>query len=55
MAEPPCGITTVNVVASTSIDQELDLGRLNDAHPEAQYDPAQFQGLIYRTADPCED
>ena len=41
-----------NVVASTSIDQELDLERLAADLDGSQYDPAHFPGLIYRLQDP---
>ena len=41
-----------NVVASTSIDQELNLERLAADLDGIQYDPAHFPGLIYRLRDP---
>jgi transcription initiation factor TFIID TATA-box-binding protein len=41
-----------NVVASTSLGQELDLEHLADDIPTAHYDPEQFPGLVYRTQDP---
>jgi transcription initiation factor TFIID TATA-box-binding protein len=41
-----------NVVASTSIDQELNLERLAADLDEGQYDPAHFPGLVYRLQNP---
>jgi transcription initiation factor TFIID TATA-box-binding protein len=41
-----------NVVASESIDQELDLPQLNDDLPGSQYDADNFPGLVYRLQDP---
>ena len=41
-----------NVVASTSLDQELNLDELTDDLPAARYDPEQFPGLVYRTQEP---
>ena len=41
-----------NVVASTSIAQELNLERLAADLDDVQYDPAHFPGLIYRLQDP---
>jgi transcription initiation factor TFIID TATA-box-binding protein len=41
-----------NVVASTSLDGELDLQRIANALDGAEYEPEQFPGLIYRLAEP---
>lgn len=41
-----------NVVASTSIDHEIDLIPLVQAWEGVDYNPKQFPGLIYRTNDP---
>lgn len=45
-------IQVENVVASTSLGQELNLSQLSDDIPAAHYDPEQFPGLVYRTQDP---
>lgn len=52
MADPVETLTTENVVASTSIDQELHLEQLAADLDCGQYDPAHFPGLIYRLTDP---
>ena len=41
-----------NVVASTSIGDELDLWSVALALDGAEYEPEQFPGLIYRIKDP---
>ena len=41
-----------NVVASTSLEAELDLPSIALALDGAEYEPAQFPGLIYRMKDP---
>ena len=48
-AEP---IELQNVVASSRIDRELDLQRVATDLDGAEYDPDQFPGLLYRTAEP---
>lgn len=52
MADPTDTLATENVVASTSIDQELDLERLAADLGGVQYDPARFPGIVYRLHDP---
>lgn len=52
MTDPTETITIENVVASTSIGQELNLEQLGDDLPEADYNPDRFPGLIYRTQEP---
>lgn len=48
-----CGYVDIqNVVASSGIDQELDLEQLYDDLPGSQFDPDQFPGIVYRRADP---
>ncbi|ELZ38577.1 TATA-box-binding protein [Halorubrum tebenquichense] len=51
-ADPKETITVENVVASTGIGQELDLQSVAMDLEGADYDPEQFPGLVYRTADP---
>lgn len=41
-----------NVVASTSLGEELDLQAIALALDGAEYDPERFPGLIYRLKDP---
>ncbi len=41
-----------NVVASTSLAEELDLKSIALVLGEAEYDPEQFPGLIYRIKEP---
>ena len=41
-----------NVVASTSLGQELDLNAIEDALEGAEYNPQQFPGLVYRLKEP---
>lgn len=45
-------ISVENVVASTSIERELDLDGVALDLDGADYDPEQFPGLVYRTQDP---
>jgi transcription initiation factor TFIID TATA-box-binding protein len=52
MADPTETLTIENVVASTSIEQELALERLAGDLDGSQYDPAHYPGLIYRVAEP---
>ncbi|MFQ6051875.1 MAG: TATA-box-binding protein [Candidatus Hydrothermarchaeota archaeon] len=41
-----------NVVASTSLEKELDLETIALALENAEYEPEQFPGLVYRLKDP---
>ena len=41
-----------NVVASTSLGQELDLKAIALALGGSEYEPEQFPGLVYRIVDP---
>ncbi len=41
-----------NIVASTSLAEKLDLDAIAQALEEAEYEPEQFPGLIYRLDDP---
>ncbi|GAB3684394.1 hypothetical protein GCM10028857_13320 [Salinarchaeum chitinilyticum] len=52
MATVVKSIQTENIVASSSIGQEVDLESLADSLEEGEYDPSQFPGLVYRTTDP---
>lgn len=52
MLDPVETLTIENVVASTGIEQELDLAALAGDLEPAQYDPEQFPGVVYRMQDP---
>jgi transcription initiation factor TFIID TATA-box-binding protein len=41
-----------NIVASTSFAEKLDLDAIAQSLEEAEYEPEQFPGLVYRLADP---
>lgn len=41
-----------NVVATTSLGQELNLEALNEDLPSAQYRPTNFPGVVYRLQEP---
>ena len=41
-----------NVVASISVNAEIDLDRLAASLPSAEYEPEQFPGLVLRLEDP---
>ena len=41
-----------NVVASTSLGQEIDLDKIMASLDGAEYNPKQFPGLVYRLKEP---
>ncbi len=41
-----------NVVASTSIGEELDLNAISATFSNAEYEPEQFPGLVFRVPEP---
>jgi len=41
-----------NVVASTSIGEELDLNAISASFENAEYEPEQFPGLVFRVTTP---
>ena len=45
-------IEIVNVVASASIDQKLDLDIIADKFPDVEYHPEQFPGAVFRLRNP---
>ncbi len=45
-------IEIVNVVASASIDQKLDLNDIADKFPDVEYHPEQFPGAVFRLRSP---
>ena len=48
MKDPINTITTENIVATSSVERELDLKELNKDLPQAEFNPSYFSGLIYR-------
>ena len=52
MPSPKETLEIENVVASTGIEQELDLDQLGDDLAGTDYDPDEFPGLIYRIQSP---
>ena len=45
-------IAIVNVVASASIDQKMDLNEITRKFPDVEYHPDQFPGLVFRLRTP---
>lgn len=45
-------VDIVNVVASATVDQRIDLVEITKVFPEAEYNPAQFPGLVFRLQSP---
>ena len=45
-------IEIVNVVASTTIDQKLDLYKIQEKFPGVEYNPEQFPGAVFRLKNP---
>ena len=45
-------VEIVNVVASASVGQKIDLLEITKAFPEAEYNPSQFPGLVFRLKSP---
>jgi len=52
LGDPMAKIKIENVVASTSLGEELDLQSIALALDGAEYEPEQFPGLIYRLKEP---
>ena len=45
-------VEIVNVVASATIDQKLDLYKIQDKFPDVEYNPEQFPGAVFRLKNP---
>ena len=45
-------IEIVNVVASATIDQRLDLNKIQAKFPDVEYHPEQFPGAVFRIRNP---
>ena len=52
MAQTKPIIEIVNVVASATIEQPLDLDDITEKFPSVEYDPEQFPGVIFRLQNP---
>ena len=45
-------VDIVNVVASASVDQRIDLVEITKTFPDVEYHPEQFPGLVFRLKSP---
>ena len=45
-------VAIVNVVASASVDQKMDLNEITRKFPDVEYFPDQFPGLVFRLRTP---
>ena len=45
-------VSIVNVVASASVDQRIDLIEITKKFPDTEYNPEQFPGLVFRIKSP---
>ena len=45
-------ISVVNVVASASVEQKMDLNEITKKFPDVEYHPDQFPGLVFRLKSP---
>lgn len=45
-------VSVENVVASASIDQEVNLNEITEKFPDTEYNPDQFPGLVFRLTTP---
>ena len=45
-------VSVVNVVASASVDQKIDLIEITEKFPDTEYHPEQFPGLVFRIKSP---
>jgi transcription initiation factor TFIID TATA-box-binding protein len=45
-------ISVVNVVASASVDQKIDLNDITKKFPDTEYKPDQYPGLVFRLQNP---
>jgi len=52
MAQTKPVIEIVNVVASATIEQKLDLLEITKKFPDVEYHPEQFPGAVFRIKDP---
>ena len=52
MAQTKPIIEIVNVVASATIEQKLDLNKITKKFPDVEYSPEQFPGAVFRLYNP---
>jgi len=52
LPRPEPEIKIVNVVATVKVNQEINLRRILEKIPQAEYDPKRFPGLVYRLTRP---
>jgi TATA binding protein of transcription factor TFIID len=52
MAQTKPMISVVNVVASASVDQKMDLNDITRKFPDVEYHPDVFPGLVFRLKSP---
>jgi transcription initiation factor TFIID TATA-box-binding protein len=52
MPETKPVVAIVNVVASASVDQKIDLNEITKKFPDVEYHPDQFPGLVFRLRTP---
>ena len=52
MAQTKPVVEIMNVVASATIDQKLDLKEIQSKFPEVEYNPKQFPCLVFCLRDP---
>ncbi|MEM2122998.1 MAG: hypothetical protein QXE79_05115, partial [Candidatus Bathyarchaeia archaeon] len=52
MVQKKAVISVENVVASATLDQDIDLGAVVRRFPSVEYKPEQFPGLVYRLKRP---
>ncbi|HUT06921.1 MAG TPA: TATA-box-binding protein [Nitrosopumilaceae archaeon] len=52
MPETKPMVAIVNVVASASVDQKIDLNEITRKFPDVEYHPDQFPGLVFRLRTP---
>lgn len=45
-------IEIVNIVASATLDQKLDLNKIQEKFPDVEYHPEQFPGAFFRLRNP---
>src|SRR5210317_1184551 len=50
--EPERDIRVVNIVVSTSLEQDIPLEKMAATLPNTEYNPEQFPGLVIRIKDP---
>jgi len=52
MAQTKPVIEIVNVVASATIEQPLNLDDITEKFPSVEYDPEQFPGAVFKLQNP---